>query len=376
MNMEVGQNPDGSTVFEIGIVTETQKNGVKARTEARSRIEGQDCPNAEGQVPFTIKMRLSGQSGNSRYEQEVTAFVRLVVDDNADIANTTIDINQGTTRTRRGQPVYVESALTYRRNAGESEGTLSNARWGQHTDNATTEDYNEAAGSGYDVAFGAANAAIGAAESAWQGGACIKIDAKSPGTVGLNSSTSIPVKVVHKKEGTELTAKLKSELEGAASIDPALLPRTPGTLTYVAPGEPAKSATIKLSAACRRGRAVLYLKADTGSKAYRVEGSSNGVAFKGVICGLINTFSLDATFPGGNATVSFLRDGTTITRGGGNGCTMAGEGTYKLDIADDDTTGTLNWTSTDKLTCPVFGGNSRTASFSVTLKPAPDVYCN
>jgi hypothetical protein len=305
----------------------------------------------------------------------VTALVRLVVDDNAEIASKTIDVTQATGRGRNGNNVYIESGFTLRRDAGDSDGTISNTRNIRVSDNSTTADRNEAANSGYEVAIGAANAAISAAESAWQGGACIQIVATSPGTVELNSSTSIPVKVIHKKEGTELPAKLETELEGAVSIDPTLIPKTPGTLTYVAPGEPGKKAVIGLRAACRRGRALLYIKADTGQKAYRVEGQSNGVSFKGVICNTTNTFSLDATFPGGTATVSFLNDrnGSTITRGGGGGCTMAGEGTYKLDIGDDET-GTLKWTTTDKLSCPGFG-NSRTSSFSVTVQPAPDQYC-
>ena len=85
-------------------------------------------------------------------------------------------------------------------------------------------------------------------------------------------------------------------------------------------------------------------------------------------------FTLNATFPGGTAEVDFLRDGTTITDGGGGGCTMKGTGSYKLDIDDDDT-GTLKWTTTDKLTCPGFG-NSRTMSFDLTVQPAPEHYCN
>ena len=375
MNVEMGQNPDGSTVFEIGIVTETEKNGVKARTESRSRIEGQDCPNADGQLPFTIKLKLAGQSGNTKYEQEVNVFVRLVIDDNAEVASKTLDVTHGTNRTRNGQTSYFERGLTYRFNTGDEEGTLSNQRVVQKTDNATIEDITEATFSGDSVAYAAANTAISAAEMAWQGGACIKIDAKSPGTVALNSSTAIPVKVIHKKEGTELSAKLTIKLQGAVSVDPGSIPKTPGTLTYVAPGEPSKSATITLTANSRRGRATLDLNADTGSQAYRVEGQSNGVSFAGFICKGKEMFDLKATFPGGTATVSFLRDSSTVTDGGNEMCTMKGEGTYKLIIADDGT-GTLNWTTTDKLTCPSGFGNSRTASFSLPVKPAPDHYCN
>jgi hypothetical protein len=373
MNSEIGANPDGSTVFEMGIVTETQKNGVKARTELKARIEGQDCPNAEGQVPFTIKMRLSGQSGSSQYEQEMTAFVRLIVDDNADLTSKTVDITHGTKRTRNGQTSYFERGLTYHLNTNESEGTLSNQRVVQKTDNVTLDDVVDATSSGDSVAYGAVNAAISAAELAWQGGACIQIVAASPGTVALNSSTAIPVKVMHKKEGTELAAKLDAKLEGAVSIDPTVIPKTPGTLTYVAPGETGKSATIELKAKCRRGRATLYLKADTGGKSYRVSGTSNGVSFKGEICNVNTGFLLDATFPGGTANVNFWADGSTNTDGGGNGCKMTGAGSYTLTFAENGT-GTLKWTTTDKLACPGFS-NSRTATFTLPLQPAPELSC-
>ena len=243
----------------------------------------------------------------------------------------------------------------------------------QKTDNATLDDVTEATYSGDSVAYGAVNAAISAAEMAWQGGACIQIIATSPGTVALNSSTAIPVKVIHKKEGTDLAAKLESKLTGGASIDPTVIPKTPGTLTYVAPGETGKIATIGLSASCRRGRAKLDLKADTGTKAYRVNGVSNGVSFKGKICNVDNGFILDATFPGGTANVNFGRDGSTNTTGGGGGCKMEGTGKYTLDFADDGT-GTLKWTTTDKLACPGFG-NTRTASFNLTVQPAPEMSC-
>lgn len=374
MNVEMGASEDGSSVFGMGMQTETVKNGVKANTEFQAKIDGQDCPNAEGQVPITIKMRLSGQSGSSRYTQDVTVFIRLVVDDNAEIASTVIDITQGTSRNRNGQEVYVETGETIRYGTKFSEAKRSNERRIQNTDNATANDVSEATASGNNVAYGAALGAIEAAKYAWQNGGCIKIEATAPGTVALNSTTSIPVKVRHKLDGSELAAKLDSTLTGEASLDPALIPRTPGTLTYVAPGEPAKSATISLTATCRRGRAMLDLAANTGKKAYRVNGVSNNVSFTGQTCDIDTGFSLDAAFPGGTANVNFRGDGTMFVDGGGNGCKMDGGGTYTL-VFGDDGSGALKWTTTDKLTCPAGFSNTKTSSFSVTLEPAPDLSC-
>jgi hypothetical protein len=103
------------------------------------------------------------------------------------------------------------------------------------------------------VAYGAAIGAIVTAQSTWKGGKCIKIEATSPGDVGVGSGTKIPVKVRHRKDGSEVSAKLDATLVGEASIDPAVIPKTSGTLTYVAPGETGKTATIKLQATSRLG---------------------------------------------------------------------------------------------------------------------------
>jgi hypothetical protein len=325
MTSEVGINPDGSSVLELGMKTETVKNGVKVTTEFKSRIEGQDCPNAEGQVPITVKLRLAGVSGSSRYEQDVTAFARVVVDDNADIVSTTIDVTQATSRGRNGNDVFVETGGTFRHDADQSEYTKSNGRIVQHTDNATGTDVTEAAMSGNSVALGAANAAIGAAESAWKGGACIKIEARSPGAVDPGSGVEIPVKVRHRKDGSEIAAKLDAVLSGEASIDPTLIAKTPGTLMYIAPGETGKTATIKLTATSRRGIATLDLTASTGANSYRIVGGLDDWETNTIVCDITKQFTLT----GGGFTMQFSGgfSGTYKYSGPFN---AKGTGTYEI----------------------------------------------
>lgn len=327
MTSEIGINPDGSSVFELGMKTETVKNGVKVTTEFKSRIEGQDCPNAEGQVPITIKLRLSGQSGSSRYEQDVTAFVRLVVDDSAEIASTTIDITQATARGRNGSTVFVETGVTAKGDAGQSGYAFSNERLIREAGNGTAADRNEAANSGYAVAFGAANTAIATVESTWKGGACIKIEATSPGKIDPGSGIEIPVKVRHKKDGSEVAAKLDAKLEGEASIDPTLVPKTPGTLMYVAPGESGKIATIKLKATSRRGIANLDLTASTGTNSYRIAGGLDDWYTNTVVCDITKPFTLT----GGGFTMKFSGglSGTYEYTGPFN---AKGTGTYEISL--------------------------------------------
>ena len=110
---------------------------------------------------------------------------------------------------------------------------------------------------------------------------------------------------------------------------------------------------------------------------YRVSGQSNNVSFNGEICSLDKPFALDATFPGGSAKTSFTPGsalaGSTSVSGEGGGCTQSGGGNYTVTIREDGS-GTITWTTTDKLTCPGFG-NSRTATFTLPLQPAPELSC-
>ena len=112
-------------------------------------------------------------------------------------------------------------------------------------------------------------------------------------------------------------------------------------------------------------------------RSYKVSGQSNNVNFTGQICGLDKPFVLDATFPGGTAKTSFTPSsvvaGTTTVSGGGGGCEHSGGGNYSVSLKEDGS-GTLTWTTNDKITCPGFG-NSRTVTFTLPLQPAPDMSC-
>jgi hypothetical protein len=119
-------------------------------------------------------------------------------------------------------------------------------------------------------------------------------------------------------------------------------------------------------------------QADHVSGAYRVSGESNGVSFSGQICGLDKPFVIDATFPGGGSakttfTPSSVNGGTTSVSGGGAGCVQSGGGSYTVTINQGDS-GLITWTSTSKLTCPGIS-NTRTATFTLPLQPAPEISC-
>jgi hypothetical protein len=374
LSAELGRGEDGSTVFGFGIQTEGSKKGVAVKTDVKGRIDGQRCPNAEGQVSFTIRLRLGAQLGGTAYTQELTAFVRAVVNDDARIASNTIEATQATRQVKDGRQVYVETAQTFS-NDGTNDSS-SNFREIRTSQQATVKDQH-LSDDGLGGAYGAGLTALKIAENNWRDGGCTKIEAKSPGNVAPSSTTSIPVTVRHKFDGSEVPSKLAAALKGEKSVDPATIAKTAGTLRYTAPAERAKSATINLTATSRRGRATLDLNANTGGKSYRVAGVSNGVSFKGEICSLDTPFVLEATFPGGTAKTSFAPSsaagGATAVSGGGGGCVHSGGGTYTV-TTNADGSAKLTWTTTDKLVCPGFS-NGRTATFILPLQPAPEISC-
>jgi hypothetical protein len=84
-------------------------------------------------------------------------------------------------------------------------------------------------------------------------------------------------------------------------VDPALIPKTAGTLTYVAPGETDKTATIKLKAVSKRGIATLDLTATTGGNSYQIVGGRASWQTNTKVCDIMKPFTLT----GGGLTVNF-----------------------------------------------------------------------
>lgn len=115
-------------------------------------------------------------------------------------------------------------------------------------------------------------------------------------------------------------------------------------------------------------------------KSYRVSGQSNNVSFTGEICRLNKPFTIDAKYPGGSAKTTFTPGGedagSTSVSGSGSGCIHSGGGDYTVTLKDDGS-GTLVWTTSDTIACPgpISFSNSRTATFTLPLQPAPELSC-
>jgi hypothetical protein len=299
MSVELGRGDDGSTSFGLGFKTEAKKNGISAKTDLAAKIDGQRCPNAEGQLPFTIKVRLGAESGGAVFTRELTAMVRAVVNDDATIASSTMDLVQGTRQVKDGRAVYVETGATMKYDG--TNYTQSNFQVIRHSQQATAGNAEPLSVAGLEAAFATGLTALRLAEQTWLSGGCTKIEATSPGTVAPSSTTAIPVTVRHRFDGSEVPSKLDALLSGETSVDPTTLAKTRGTLTYTAPNATGKSATITLTATSRRGRATLDLTANTGGGAYRIVGGLDAWQTDTAVCDIMKPFTLT----GGGFTVNF-----------------------------------------------------------------------
>jgi hypothetical protein len=353
MSMELGKSEDGSSHFGLGLQSEGTKNGTSVKTDMSAVIDGQRCPTAEGQVSFSIKARIGSESGGTGTTQDLTTFVRAQVNDDAEIASTTFDLIQGTTQSKGGRTVYYESGETIKYGKGFTDYKESNWRVNQHTDNATQEDANNLEPAGFKAAMELGVASLMSAQNAWQDGKCVKIEAPSPGKVEPGSTTPIPVKVVSSFDGSDAPSKLKAALTGGASVDPTSLAKTPGTLTYTAPNEKGKSATILLTATSKRGKATLELNANTGEKKktyHVIETPGAGGSWKGdCIEDLSKPFSL--TFSTLGTVGEFTLSPSSSTGGslvqkyhvelGGTTMDYVGNGSYTIIPTDKDPDGNL-----------------------------------
>ncbi len=292
MSTEMGRNADGTTVFQMGMKTEKTVDGKRVKIEFDSKVDGTRCPNAAGQVSFTVKTRTSAYSGKSGYTQDLISHVRAEVDDNAEIVKTTIDVEQATRQVKDGREIYIETATTFKHAGEEVRGSEeSNFRVVRASSKAKSSDQS-VSNDGLISAWIMGEVSLMMAKEKWMNGACVKIEAKSPGLVEVSSVTEIPVKVMHIFEGGEVKSKLTAELSGKESVDPTKLAQTPGTIKYTAPNERGKSATILLTATSKRGKAKLELNANTGGAAYLIVGGLDDWQTSTAVCDIMQPFAL------------------------------------------------------------------------------------
>lgn len=325
MSLEIGKSKDGSSHFGLGFKDEGTNNGIPVKTEMSAVIDGQRCPTAEGQVSFSVKARIGSESGGTGTTQDLTTFVRATVGDDAELTSTTLDIIQGTREVKNGRNVYVETGITYKFDyIGGSIASAESSNWREirTSQEATSADIT-LVNNGNTAAVQLAMSSLASAMNTWQNGGCVKIVATSPGTVQPGSTTAIPVNVISKFDGSNAPSKLEAALTGGQSVDPTKLPKTPGTLTYTAPNENGKSATIILTAISRRGKAELELSANTSGAAYLIIGGLDDFQTSTTVCDIMKPFTLTGGgfalhFSGGLSGTYTYSGGPFNASGGGN----------------------------------------------------------
>lgn len=377
----VSVNGDGTVSAEMTTSINMPVLGLNANS--RVKITGNQCPSADGKIELTIELGTNGRSGSSGsviYDKTLTGKLMATVNDDAELAGFDLDIKQSTRSNAGGRQVYVETTQTVQSANGTYAGMDFREPKIVRASSQATEADQTLSKKGLLNAFLLAQGILESARGRWKDGGCVKILATSPGTVDTNSTSQIPVKVVSKVDGSDVPSKLESKLTGGASIDPALIPKTDGTLTYVAPGEKGKTATISLTATSRRGRATLDLSASTGGNSYRVNGTSQGASFTGEICSLNKQFYLTVNSITGNWPMDFTPNpgnglsGEMTGTFEGNGCTLTGGGPYSITL-NSDGSGTITFTYNSTATCPGLPSKTTSRTQTLPLKPAPDLSC-
>lgn len=353
LDMDFGRGEDGSTEFGMGFKSEVSKEGASAKAETGVKVKGIRCPDANGNVNFTITTRLSGEAVGAGITQDLTAKVTATVNDDAVITSSIIDVIQGTRTVKGGVGQYFESGMTVSLRSDYSVEKTSDGRLIRHSQNATLEVSRPAHEAGIKAALELGMGSLASARFFWKDGRCVKIEAVSPGTVEPGSITAIPVNVVVRHNRSEVKSKLKAELTGADSIDPTSLAKTPGTLTYTAPSEAGKSATILLTATSRRGIATLKLEANTGEKKQSyivIETPGSGRSWKGAcIDDLSKSFSLAWDGPGQDGSYNISPNSATsgnLTEVlhvdiGGTTMDYTGNGSYEIKPTNKDAEGNI-----------------------------------
>jgi hypothetical protein len=256
-------------------------------------ISGSFCPAPDGSVSITVTYSSTGRAGKNKtmtYGKHYAAVVKAVVGEDAEVSKQDYQL------TPADGPDSARSKML-------GEGALNAAR--MH----------------------------------WEKGNCIKIIATSPGNVAPKATSTIPVDVIHRWDGSKVPAKVTIELSGGASISPAVIPRTPGEVTHVAVDEKDATMKVTLTATSRRGKATEPLTITTGTQVYLIEGGADEFHATGVACNFAKPFIISTDNDNGIVTVTFTptsaTGGTYSYSGKLKGFMAWGKGIYTVTYQGD-----------------------------------------
>lgn len=203
------------------------------------------------------------------------------------------------------------------------------------------------------------DAAYRSAQRLFRNGRCVMVEApdyraETPLEVGdqqksqhdeevdVSSETKLQVKLKHRFEGSAPSAPVNAALtSGAKKVEPGRIDGGSGQLTYTAPDEEGKQATLQLQSTSKRGIGTLVLDFHTGSNALTLtitgELSSNGNAAGFGVVRILDRvtigpveFAKQGTLWVGQGKWSSELSSYTAVGGGTNTCTGSEGGTVEM----------------------------------------------
>jgi hypothetical protein len=263
-------------------------------TDDRTMVGSIDvCPSDGGVVPATLDVHIQlGKSGSgvvaSRTSTSSNTFTGHV-DDQAVLRRVTHDMQQTASwQNSGGAGGYDFNSTGLNWNAGESgiSGGVDASGIGgsaKSSGSATDSQVTTEAGGTMAIDKAAVDPAYGAAQKLWRAGRCVVIQApdyqaetplsttdqgktQHDEEVDVDSVTKFGVNLKHRFAGGALSQPVKASLSGDKKLQPTELKSGSGSLSYTAPGEDDKQATVTLKSVSKRGIGNLVIAFHTKGK--------------------------------------------------------------------------------------------------------------
>lgn len=338
------------------------------------------CPAADGTVTLQFSASLSadiqGGAKSATRSAEIAGIAIGHVDGSAHLASVDLEAQHKSSGTSAaGKPIYVDTTFAYNVTGLAPGGTSTSAPIKAPTLNSESQNVdfverNRVHQQGIERAVHFTLVYLGALQSQWRDGKCVTVVATSPGRVQPGAVTPIPVSVVHKRTGTQLSVPVDATLTGPQSIDPTRIEKAPGTVTHTASGESTSKATIELVSTSNRGIGRTTVTINVGSVGYTASGGGPRISVSGTVADLTQPFTLQGEGSGFSVVFEYTptspdgRTGTLVYSGEGGGATLEGTGTYTI---EGDEGGVLTMTAKNQ-GCATPGG-CRSNTENITLTP-------
>ncbi len=306
---------------------------------------GQMCPDNEGRVNLTMRVKHHGTAGGAAYSTDLEAKIKIVVGEKGEILSSDVE---STFDSKSNGAAGKASAVGSMHVVGDGDGGTDVIDSKVSSASGDFTKLHEA--SMFDL-HSLANGAILGAETHWRSGACVRIDASSPGKVKPGTVSDIDVKTYSKVDGGEIRAYMTAELSGGESVTPSTF-GSPGKITHTAIDKKNATMTIKLSAASRRGMATEVLRISTDEAQYFAEGGGGDFHGSGHICDISQPFTISGSGVKMDFTPTSEKGGTYKYSGNMGGVSVYGGESYTV-VYDGDVAVRINGTGVGCVRTPL-----------------------